>query len=292
MQAIQSPRPANRSPVASNRSPHQPTNPPVETSFDFKLDRPLAFFDLETTGLNPAQDRIVEMAVLLVRPDGEQVSRVRRFNPEMPIPDEASRIHGIRDEDVAGEAPFQRRAKALATLLEPCDLAGFNIRSFDLPFLLNEFDRARVRFHMEDRRVIDVQQIFHHEEPRNLAAAARFYLDREHDDAHSAEGDTRITAAVLAAQLARYSRLPGDMGELHAYCDRIRPFATPIERWFREAQGGLVFQRGKHKDQRLDAVAAAHPDYLEWMLDKIEDLPLAVVTAVNEALAATGGREP
>ncbi len=261
----------------------------MDTTLDFKLERPLAFFDLETTGLNPARDRIVEMAVLLIRPGGEQIIRVRRFNPEMPIPAEATRVHGISDADVADEAPFRRRAAALANLLAPCDLAGFNIRGFDLPFLLNEFDRAQVSFSVENRCVVDVQQIFHREEPRDLTAAARFYLDRSHDEAHSAEGDTLTTAEVLVAQMARYPNLPREMNDLHDYCDRVRPLVKPIERWFRETEEGLIFRRGKHGNQRLDEVAARHPGYLEWMLTTINNLPIAVRRAVEGALGKTGG---
>ncbi len=262
----------------------------METTLDFTLDRPLAFFDLETTGLNPARDRIVEMAVLLVRPGGEQVSRVRRFNPEMPIPEEVSRIHGIRDEDVRDEAPFRRRAVALNTLLKDCDLAGFNIRNFDLPILLNEFYRAGIEFRMEGRRVVDAQMIFHREEPRNLAAAARFYLDRDHDGAHSAISDTQMTADVLSGQLRRYGHLPRDMGRLHEYCDKIRPLPSLYGRWLRETPNGLAFAKGKHNSAGLDEVAAAHPDYLQWMLDKIDDLPPAVEAKVRQAMTAAAPR--
>lgn len=248
------------------------------------LSRPLAFIDLETTGLNPARDRIVELAVLRVSPGGDVLERVRRFNPEMPIPPEASAVHGIHDADVVGEAPFRSRAKSLARLLEPCDLAGFNIRRFDLPMLLAEFRRAGVPFDVRGRRLVDIQMIFHREEPRDLTAAARFYLGRSHEDAHSALGDIRTSAAVLAAQLERYD-LPRDLDALHRYCDQVAPFETEAERWFEEVRpGSYLFRRGKHRGRTLEDVALEAPDYLYWMLSA-EDMDEAVLALVREALA-------
>ena len=165
----------------------------------FALERPLAFFDIETTGLSTSRDRIVELALIKVHPSGDVLERVRRFNPGIPIPPEATAVHGITDADVADEEPFQRRARALAGLLEDADLAGFNIRRFDVPMLLAEFRRAEVPFDVHGRRMIDMQTIFHREERRDLSAAARFYLGREHEEAHTALGDIRTSAAVLSA---------------------------------------------------------------------------------------------
>ena len=248
------------------------------------LDRPVIFFDLETTGLSLARDRIVELAVLRVSPQGDVFERVRRYNPEIPIPPEAAAVHGITDDVVANEHPFHRTARSLAKLLEPCDLAGFNIRRFDLPILLAEFGRAGVSFDVKGRRLIDMKMIFHREEPRDLSAAARFYLGREHEDAHTALGDIRTTAAVLTAQLARYRHLPRDIEGLHAYCDEMGPFLTEFDRWFSEKGGALVFHRGKHKGTALDEVAATAPDYLEWML-RADDMPAEVRDVVGQALA-------
>jgi DNA polymerase-3 subunit epsilon len=208
---------------------------------------------------------------------------VRRFNPGKPIPAEATAVHGITDEDVAGEPPFSARAKALAELLDPCDLAGFNIRRFDLPMLLAEFKRAGVPFSAQDRRLIDAQFIFHREEPRDLSAAARFYLDREHQEAHTALGDIRTTAAVLSAQLQRYPHVPRDLDGLHAYCDEVGPFETEMDRWFQTKEENLIFRRGKHRGESLASVAAAAPDYLRWMLGA-EDMDEEVLRAVRTAL--------
>jgi len=139
-----------------------------------ELDRPLVFFDLETTGLSTQDDRIIEMAILRVSPQGDVMEKVRRFNPGMPIAPDASAVHGISDEDLANEAPFSARAKSLFDLIDPCDLGGFNIRRFDLPMLIAEFKRAGLDFDYRTRRVIDMQGIFHSEERRDLPAAARF----------------------------------------------------------------------------------------------------------------------
>ena len=167
----------------------------------FELDRPLVFFDLETTGLDLKNDRIIELAFIKLTPQGDVLERVRRFNPGIPIPAEAFAIHGISDADVADEVPFCRTARDLAGILEGCDLAGFNIKRFDLHMLMYEFRRCDVDFSLAGRRVLDVQTIFHREERRDLTAAARFYLGREHEEAHTALGDIRTSAAVLAAQL-------------------------------------------------------------------------------------------
>jgi len=251
----------------------------------FKLTRPLVFLDLETTGLNVGSDRIVELAVIRVSPQGDVLEAVRRFNPGIPISPEATAVHGITDADVASEPPFSARARSLVELLEPCDLGGFNIRRFDLPMLLAEFRRAGVQFSVTDRRLIDAQVIFHRQEPRDLSAAARFYLGREHEEAHTALGDIRTTAAVLAAQLERYPGLPRDLDGLHAYCDEVSPFQTELDRWFLRRSGDLVFRRGKHRGETLMAVAASAPDYLRWMLGA-EDMGDEVLQAVREALEA------
>ncbi|MFQ5536123.1 MAG: exonuclease domain-containing protein [Gemmatimonadota bacterium] len=249
----------------------------------FKLERPLVFFDLETTGLNLQKDRIVELALIKVTPQGDVLERVRRFNPGIPIPPEASAVHGLTDEDVAHEAPFCARARALAQLLEGCDLAGFNVRRFDVPMLVNEFRRCGVDFSLEGRRIIDMQNIFHREEPRDLSAAARFYLGREHEEAHTALGDIRTSAAVLGAQLQKYPHLPRDLDGLHDYCEEYAPTRTEVDRWFSIENGERVFRRGKHQGRTLSEVARTEPDYLRWML-KAPDMDPDVQAIVRDAL--------
>jgi len=250
----------------------------------FALDKPLVFFDLETTGLHMKNDRIVELALIKVTPQGDVLERVRRFNPGIPIPPEASAVHGIYDADVASEAPFAARARSLHALLEGCDLAGFNIRRFDLGMLVAEFQRCGIRMELEGRRIIDVQNIFHREEPRDLSAAARFYLGREHEEAHTALGDIRTSAAVLVAQLGRYPHIPHDLDGLHAYCEEYAPIQSEVDRWFSSEEDGRVFRRGKHRGRALDEVAAREPDYLHWMLGA-EDMDEDVLRLVRDALA-------
>lgn len=249
----------------------------------FTLDRPLLFFDLETTGLSVQNDRIVELALIRVSPQGDVLERVRRFNPGIPIPKGASDVHGITDEDVADEPPFSARARSLLELLEPCDLAGFNVRRFDLPMLLAELGRCGLRLDVKGRRIIDIQSIFHCEERRDLSAAARFYLGRGHPEAHSALGDIRTSAAVLSAQLEHYAHLPRDVAGLHAYCDEYAPFETELDRWFATEDQGLVFKRGKHRSRPLDEVACFERDYLLWMLGA-DDMDEEVLEVVREAL--------
>jgi len=251
----------------------------------FILDRPLVFFDLETTGLNLRTDRIIELAFIKITPQGDVMERVRRFNPGMPIPPEATAVHGITDADIADEAPFCQRARALLDHLADCDLAGFNIRRFDVQMLIAEFQRCGMDFDLTGRRVIDVQNIFHREEPRDLSAAARFYLGREHEEAHTALGDIRTSAAVLGAQLQRYEQLPQDLDGLHAYCESYAPFLTEVDRWFGPAGEGRVFRRGKHKGRPLDEVARNERDYLHWMLGA-DDMPEEVLRIVRDALRA------
>ncbi len=258
---------------------------PDPAAFQINLERPLAFFDLETTGLRPGTDRIIELAVIRLAPNGDVTERVRRFNPGIAIPAETTAIHGISDADVAHEPPFASYARSLAAMLEPCDLAGFNVRRFDVPMLLAEFQRAGVSFDPASRKIIDMQMIFHREEPRDLSAAVRFYLGRDMEDAHSALADIRATAAILAAQLERYPHLPRDMTGLNEYCDKVRPFETEFDRWFeRKDDGSLVFRRGKHRGRGLREIAASEGDYLRWMLS-LDDLDDGVKQLVLGELA-------
>jgi DNA polymerase-3 subunit epsilon len=257
----------------------------------FALQRPLVLFDLETTGLHLKNDRVVELALIKITPQGDVLERVRRFNPGMPIPPEATAVHGITDEDVAEEAPFCARARSLADLLEGCDLGGFNVRRFDITMLAAEFKRCGVPFDLEGRRVVDMQNIFHREERRDLSAAARFYLGREHEEAHTALGDIRTSAAVLSAQLERYPHIPRDLDGLHAYCEEFAPMRTEVDRWFSTQEGRRVFRRGKHSGTPLEDVARTAPDYLSWMLGA-DDMDEEVLAIVREALAEASASPP
>lgn len=238
------------------------------TTTNLELRRPLAFFDLETTGTDPAEDRIVEISVLKVHPDGTEEVKTRRIDPGIPIPESATAIHGIRDEDVAEEPRFVQVAKSLAGFLEGCDLAGFGIVRFDVPLLCAEFERAGVAFDIRDRAIVDALTIFHRREPRNLEAALRFYCDETLEDAHSAESDIRATYRVLQGQLERYGDLPREPGA-------IDEEFNPGRRDFVDSQGKIVwkgeeaaFNFGKHRGQLVREVASSSPDYLDWLLQK------------------------
>jgi len=249
-----------------------------------ELDRPLVFFDIETTGLDVKNDRIVELALIKITPQGDVIERVRRFNPGVQIPAEVTAIHGITDQDVVNEPTFCLRAKSLAALIEDADLAGFNIRGFDLHMLVAEFKRCGVNLEVRNRRLIDMQNIFHREEPRDLSAAAQFYLGRKHEEAHQALGDIRTTAAVLSAQLERYPHIPQDVDGLHKYCDQIRPFRTGVDLWFSGPPEERVFIKGKNKGRQLSDIAQTSPDYLLWMLREIDDLDEEVMEVLKQAL--------
>ena len=184
------------------------------------LKRPIVFFDLETTGVDTSKDRIVEISMIKIMPDGEEITRTRKLNPTIPIPPEATAVHGITDDDVKDEPTFQQVAKSLAQFIQGCDFGGFNSNRFDLPVLVEEFLRAGVDVDLKRRKFIDVQNIFHKKEQRTLVAAYKFYCDRDLNDAHSAEADTRATYEVLKAQIERYDDLENDVDFLAEYSQR------------------------------------------------------------------------
>ena len=251
------------------------------------LRRPLAFVDLETTGTSPASDRIVEIAILKVQPDGTEDFRRKRVNPGVPIPAEATAIHGITDVDVADEPPFQAYARSLNDFMADCDIAGFNVAGFDLRMLEAEFGRAGVAFSREGRSVIDAMTIFHQKEPRDLAAAVRFYCGHGHPEAHSSEDDARAAAEVLQAQLERYEDLPRDVEALHEVLKPVDPTWADPDGKFKWSGSNAVIAFGQHKGRTLQDLAAAEPDYLDWMLG--QDFSAEVMQIIREALS---GRFP
>jgi len=233
-----------------------------------RVTRPLAFLDVESTGANPQADRVVEVAVFRVDPDGKTVSAVRRVNPTVPIPAAATKVHGIADADVAGCRPFADVARRLVRFLDGCDLAGFGIKRFDLPILAAECRRAGVHFPLTGRAVVDALQIYHQHERRDLASAVAFYTGGAHAGAHTAAADAEAAARVLDAQLRKYRDLPPTVGELHKLLT-----GADLGGWFRDDDGRLVFARGKHAGRPLADVAARCPDYVRWLLslDLLDD---------------------
>ncbi len=246
------------------------------------LQRPLAFFDLETTGTDPLRDKIVEIAVVRIDPGGGREATTRRINPERPIPPEATAVHGIRDEDVSNAPTFRQSARSLLDALKDADLAGFNVRRFDVPLLDREFKECGLDLALGSRRIVDVMTIFHKKEPRDLTAAVRFFLDREHAGAHGAEADVEASIAVLNAQLARYPDLPRTVDSLDAFCYPVPPGAVDRGGKFVLREGEVVFAFGKQKGRALSEVARVQRDYLEWILK--QDFPEDARTLVLRAL--------
>jgi DNA polymerase-3 subunit epsilon len=245
-------------------------------------DRPLAVLDLETTGTDPKTDRIVEVSILKLKPGAEPDHRTRRVNPERPIPPEASAIHGITDADITDAPTFRDIATGLRSFLNGCDLAGYNLVRFDLRLLLNEFSRVGVSFPLQRRRLIDPCRIFHQREPRDLAAAVRFFCGREHDGAHGAAADVLATVAVLEAQLDYYDDLPRTVEDLHEHL-RDASVVDLDGMFSRRPNGAIVFVKGKYKGQSLEAIALTKPDYLAWMLreDFFDDTKAVVASALE-----------
>ena len=235
------------------------------------LKNPLIFFDLETTGINIVNDRIVEISYLKIYPDGKEESKTRKINPEMPIPADATAIHGITDEDVKDCPTFKSIAKSLATQIEGCDLAGYNSNRFDIPLLAEEFLRAGVDLDLMKRKFIDVQTIFHKKEQRTLSAAYKFYCDMNLDDAHSAAADTKATYEVLKSQLDRYSDLQNDVNFLSEYSC----FGNNVDfagRVIYNDKKEEIINFGKYKGRLVAEVFKEDPGYYGWIIQG--DFPL------------------
>ncbi|GAA4412697.1 3'-5' exonuclease [Nibrella viscosa] len=254
------------------------------------LKKPLAFFDLETTGVSVAKDRIVEICIAKALPNGEVVIKDQRINPQIPIPLETSLIHGIYDEDVKDAPPFKAVARTLAQFLDGCDLAGFNCNRFDVPMLVEEFLRANVDFDMKNRRLVDAQRIYHMMEPRNLSAAYKFYCGKDLINAHSAQADTLASFEVLNAQVQRYLGrvvkddkgneilLQNDVDVLHSLsASNVVDFAG---RMVYNDKGQEVFNFGKHTGKPVIDVLQKEPSYYDWMLNG--DFPLDTKRKLTE----------
>lgn len=243
------------------------------------ITKPIVFFDLEATGTNVAADRIVEICVLKVNPDGSEEIKTRRINPTIPIPAEVTAIHGISDVDVKDEPTFKAIAKGLLEFIGNADLAGFNSNKFDVPMLIEEFYRAGIEFPMDNRVLVDIQNIFHQMEQRTLVAAVKFYCNREHVGAHGAEADVRATYDVLLAQLERYKDVEITDKEGKTYMPVVNDvkalsaFSTNKDwvdfagRMVYDKEGKEVFNFGKHKGKRVEDVFKAEPSYYDWIMN-------------------------
>lgn len=233
---------------------------------ELKLKNPLVVFDIEATGLDISKDRIVEICIMKIMPNGTEEVKTRRINPEMPIPAESTAIHGITDEDVKSCPTFKEIAKNLANYIEGCDFAGYNSIKFDLPLLAEEFLKAGINIDLRKRKMVDVQNIFHKMEQRTLAAAYLFYCGKELVDAHEAEADTRATYEVLKAQLERYSNLENDIAFLAEFSSRNRNLDYAGRITLNE-KNEAVFNFGKYKGRLVKDIFTIEPSYYSWMMN-------------------------
>jgi DNA polymerase-3 subunit epsilon len=256
------------------------------------LKRPIAFFDIESTGTNVVKDRIVEICFLKVMPDGTTETKLRRINPTIPIPPEVTAIHGISNADVENEPTFKQVAKSLNEWLKDCDLSGYNSNKFDVPMLIEEFLRCDIDFSLKNRSLVDVQNIFHKMEPRTLKAAYKFYCGKELVDAHTAEADTIATYEILLSQIERY--------EDTEYVDNEGNVSTPVKNDITalykfsynhrnvDLVGHIVynakdkecFNFGKHKGKTVEDVFKKDPHYYDWIMNA--DFPLSTKNVIKE----------
>lgn len=248
---------------------------------NLKLTKPICFFDLETTGVNVGADRIVEIAILKLMPDGTRQMKSKRVNPEMPIPESSSKIHGIYDADVKDAPTFRQVAHEIANFINGADLAGYNSNKFDVPLLAEEFLRAEVPFDIRGRKLVDVQNIFHKMEQRTLGAAYKFYCNKEIENAHNAEADILATYEVLEAQLSRYPELKSEVEYLSDFSSNNSNVDLAGRIIFNETKQE-VFNFGKHKGKTVDEVFKLEPSYYDWMMKG--DFPLQtkqVITSIR-----------
>ncbi len=265
-----------------------------------ELKRPIAFFDLETTGLNTSHDRIVEISVLRVNVDGKEEQRTWLLNPEMHIPEESASVHGYTDDMVANQPTFKQKAKEIAEFFGNSDLAGYNILKFDLPMLMEEFIRVGVDFDLKDRDFIDVMNIYMKMEPRNLKSAYRFFCHAELEGAHGAGADTKATYEVLKAMLDHYqgvdyedgkgNKSQGPINDMKALSDfsahhRNADLSGQI---IYDDEGKEVFQFGKHKGKRVEDVFRAEPSYYAWIMNS--DFPLYTKKLLTAIKLRMGGK--
>jgi DNA polymerase-3 subunit epsilon len=250
--------------------------------FPIPLDRPLAIFDIEATGISPRADRIIELAILRIQPDQSETLRTWLLNPTIPIPVETTAIHGITDDVVRNCPTFAQVADEILAFLGNSDLSGFNILRFDVPMLSEEFLRAGRTFDADNRRILDAQRIFHLREPRDLSAALTFYCGKAHTEAHGAEGDVRATRDVLLGQFRKYADLPKDMETMDRTFNVRDPFHADRSGRFRWVDDEVVVNFGKKKGATLRTLAQDDPGFLKWITKN--DFPLDTRRLAENAL--------
>ena len=232
---------------------------------NLKLSRPIAFLDLETTGINITNDRIVEIAIVKIQVDGSQQIKRKLLNPTIPIPKASSDVHGITDEMVKDAPTFKQVANELKQFMDNCDMGGYNSNRFDLPLLIEEFSRSGVPFNIDGRKMVDVQKVFHQMEQRTLSAAYKFYCNKTLEGAHGAEADATATWEILEAQIERYPNLGDTVETIVKFTgeDDIVDFAR---RFVKDDKGVEIFNFGKHKGKSIAQVLKEEPQYYDWMM--------------------------
>lgn len=229
------------------------------------LNKPLVIFDLETTGISTSKDRIVEIFMIKIMPNGDRIDYYSRFNPEIPISPQATAVHGISNEDVKDEPTFKQKSAEIHLFINQCDFAGFNSNKFDFPMLVEELYRAEIDFDISKCKFIDAQRIFHIMEPRNLAAAYKFYCNESLENAHSAKADTEATWNIIQAQLGKYENLENNIDYLHKFSGQSN-FVDLAGRLIYNEKQQVVFNFGKHKGKTFETVMKEDPSYYEWMM--------------------------
>ncbi len=249
-----------------------------------QLARPIAFFDLETTGVNLSTDRIIEVAIIKILPDGTRQVKRKLLNPGIPIPPETTAIHGITDDMVKDAPSFKQCGNELKQFIENCDMGGYNSNRFDIPILMEEFLRAGMEVDLSACRMVDVQHIFYKMEPRTLTAAYKYYCDKELVDAHSAEADVNATIDVFMSQIERYPQMGNSLDSILAVIgeDKVVDYAR---RFIFDEKGVEVFNFGKHKGRPVVDVLKAEPQYYDWMIRG--DFPLHTKQKLTEILNRT-----
>jgi DNA polymerase-3 subunit epsilon len=230
--------------------------------FNLKLERPICFLDVETTGIDVDKDRIVEISILKLFPDGTEELKSIRINPGFSIPKEATDIHGITDEFVKDCPRFEAYAKGIFHFIQGCDIVGFNSNRFDVPFVFYSLQRAGVEWDWHEINLVDVCGIFKVKEERSLSAAVKFYTGQDHQASHTAEGDVKATKEVFLQQLGRYSDLPKDFRELSRFSNWGNEIVDMAGKFTKDEDGDLIFTFGQHKDKK----ARTQPQYLQWMM--------------------------
>jgi DNA polymerase-3 subunit epsilon len=259
---------------------------PVDNEVFLKLQRPIIFFDLETTGTDLFYDRIIEICAIKIHPDGAREDLYHLINPGMPIPEEASDVNGITNEDVAGKPAFSQLANELAHFFSNCDLGGYNVRRFDAPMLMEEFHRCKLHpLLLTETKIVDAQTVFHKKEPRDLSSAVKFFLKEEHTNAHSAKADVEATIKVLRHQLLTYDDLQPDVDFLHTFGSDHEHFIDFSGKFGRNKKGQVVFRFGKYKNKPLNLGDPGHQDYFKWLENKNDttvELRMAIKRIKNQ----------